>query len=94
MARMSRQLRHALQGKIKKHVVLLFLLCIPFSVMAEDSGNFLQHGDELLTLVQSDALEAEVVALQENVSLGRSLHAHRTRSAHHREATKNIVRYI
>jgi len=62
--------------------------------MAEDSSNFLQRGDELLGLVQSDALEAEVVALQENVSLGRSLHAHRTRSAHHREATKNVVRYI
>ena len=94
MARMSRQLRHALQEKIKKHVVLLSLLCIPLSVIAEDSSNFLQRGDELLTFVQSDALEAQVVALQENVSLGRSLHAHRTRSAHHREATKNIVRYI
>ncbi len=94
MARMSRQLRHTLQDEIKKHVVLLSLLCIPLSVMAEDSSNFLQRGDELLTLVQSAALEAEVVALQENVSLGRSLHAHRTRSAHHREATKNIVRYI
>lgn len=94
MARMSRQLRHALQDEIKKHVVLLSLLCIPLFAMAEDSRNFLQHGDELLTLVQSDALEAQVVALQENVSLGRNLHAHRTRSAHHREATENIVRYI
>lgn len=94
MARMSRQLRHVLQDKIKKHVVLLSLLCIPLSVIAEDSSNFLQRGDELLGLVQSDALEAEVVALQENVSLGRNLHAHRTRSAHHHEATKNIVRYI
>jgi len=91
---MSRQLRHVLQDEIKKHVVLLSLLCIPLSVIAEDSSNFLQRGDELLGLVQSDALEAEVVALQENVSLGRNLHAHRTRSAHHREATKNIVRYI
>lgn len=94
MARMSRQLRHALQDEIKKHVVLLSLLCIPLFAMAEDSRNFLQRGDELLTLVQSDALEAQVVALQENVSLGRNLHAHRTRSAHHREATENIVRYI
>lgn len=94
MARMSRQLRHALQEKIKKHVALLSLLCIPLSVMAEDSRDFLQRGDKLLTFVQSDALEAQVVALQENVSLGRSLQAHRTRNAHHREATKNIVRYI
>lgn len=94
MARMSRQLRHTLQVDIKKHVVLLSLLCMPLSVIAEDSSNFLQRGDELLGLVQSDVLEAEVVALQENVSLGRNLHAHRTRSAHHREATKNVVRYI
>ena len=94
MARMSRQLRHSLQDEIKKHVVLFSLLCIPLSVMAEDSSNFFKRGDELLARVQSDALEAEVVALQENVSLGRSLRAHRTRSAHHREATKNIVRYI
>lgn len=94
MARMSRQLRHALQDEVKKYVVLLSLLCILLSVMAEDSRNFLQRGDELLTLVQSDVLEAQVVALQENVSLGRNLHAHRTRSAHHREATENIVRYI
>ena len=94
MARMSRQLRHALQDEIKKHVVLLSLLCVPLFAMAEDSRNFLQRGDDLLTLVQSDALEAQVVALQENVSLGRNLHAHRTRSAHHREATENIVRYI
>ena len=94
MARMSRQLRHSFQDEIKKHVVLLSLLCIPLSVMAEDSSNFLQRGDELLTLVQADALKAQVVALQENVALGRSFHAHRTRSAHHREATENIVRYI
>ena len=94
MARMSRQLRHTLQDEIKKHVVLFSLLCIPLSVIAEDSSNFLQRGDELLMLVQSDVLEAQVVALQENVSLGRNLRAHRTRSAHHREATANIVRYI
>ena len=94
MARMSRQLKHPLQDKIKTYVVLLSLLCIPLSVMAEDSSNFSQRGDELLTFVQSDALEGQVVALQENVALGRSFHAHRTRSAHHREATENVVRYI
>ena len=94
MARMSRQLRDILQDDIKKHVVLLALISIALAAMAEDSGNFLKRGDELLTFVQADALAAEVVALQENVSLGRSLHAHRTRSAHHRGATENIVRYI
>ena len=94
MARMSRQLRHPLQDKIKTYVVLFSLLCMPLSVMAENGSNFSQRGDELLTFVQSDALEAQVVALQENVALGRNFHAHRTRSAHHREATENVVRYI
>lgn len=94
MARMSRQLRHTLQDDIKTYVALLSLLCIPLSVMAENSRNVSQRGDELLTFVQSDALEAQVVALQENVALGRSFHTYRTRSAHHREATENIVRYI
>lgn len=91
---MSRQLKHPLQDKIKTYVVLLSLLCIPLSVMAENGSNFSQRGDELLTFVQSDVLEAQVVALQENVALGRNFHAHRTRSAHHREATENVVRYI
>ena len=94
MARMSRQFKHLLQDKIKTYVVLFSLLCMPLSVMAENGSNFSQRGDELLTFVQSDALEAQVVALQENVALGRSFHAHRTRSAHHREATENVVRYI
>ena len=94
MARMSRQFKHPLQDKIKTYVVLFSLLCIPLSVMAENGSNFSQRGDELLTFVQSDVLEAQVVALQENVALGRNFHAHRTRSAHHREATENVVRYI
>ncbi len=93
MARMSRQLRHPIQDEIKKYIVLLSLLCIPLSVMAENSS-FSQRGDELLTLVQSDALEAQVIALQENVVPIPNFHAHRTRSAHHREATENIVHYI
>ncbi|MXV73141.1 Zn-dependent exopeptidase M28 [Candidatus Poribacteria bacterium] len=93
MARMSRQLRHPIQDDIKKYIVLLSLLCIPLSVMAENSS-FSQRGDELLTFVQSDALEAQVIALQENVVPIPNFHAHRTRNAHHREATENIVRYI
>ena len=93
MARMSRQLRHPIQDEIKKSIVLLSLLCIPLSVMAENSS-FSQRGDELLSLVQSDALEAQVIALQENVIPIPNFHAHRTRNAHHREATENIVRYI
>ncbi|MCY3739545.1 MAG: M28 family metallopeptidase [Candidatus Poribacteria bacterium] len=90
---MSRQLRHPIQDEIKKSIVLLSLLCIPLSVMAENSS-FSQRGDELLSLVQSDALEAQVIALQENVIPIPNFHAHRTRNAHHREATENIVRYI
>ena len=93
MARMSRQLRHPIQDEIKKYIVLLSLLCIPLSVMAENSS-FSQRGDELLTFVQSDALEAQVITLQENVVPISNFHAHRTRNAHHREATKNIVHYI
>ena len=94
MARMSRQLRPSFQDEIKKYLVLISLLCIPLSVMAENSSNFSQRGDALLTLVQADALEAQVVALQENVVPERNFHAHRTRSAHHREATQNTIRYI
>ncbi|RKU20227.1 hypothetical protein C6503_06550 [Candidatus Poribacteria bacterium] len=94
MARMSRQLRPSFQDDIKKSVVFFSLLCIPLSVVAENSSNFSQRGDELLTFVQSEALEAQVVALQENVVPERNFHAHRTRSAHHREATENVIRYI
>ena len=91
---MSRQLRPSFQDDIKRYVVLFSLLCIPLSAMAENSSNFSQRGDELLTLVQADALEAQVVALQENVVPERYFRAHRTRSAHHREATQNTIRYI
>ena len=62
--------------------------------MAEEGNPSLSRGDELLTFVQSDALEAQVIALQENFASGRNLRAHRTRSAHHREATDDIVHYI
>ena len=63
--------------------------------MAEKGNpSLLSRGDELLTLVQSDALEAQVIALQENFASGRNLRAHRTRSAHHRDATDDIVHYI
>ena len=94
MARMSRQLRPSFQDEIKKYLALISLLCISLSVMAENSSNFSQRGDALLTLVQADALEAQVVALQENVVPERNFRAHRTRSAHHREATQNTIRYI
>ncbi len=91
---MSRQLRRSLQATIKQHSIFFLLLCIVFPVMAEEGNQHLHRGDELLTLVQSEALEARVIALQENIAPGRNLQAYRTRSAHHREATDNIIRYI
>ena len=91
---MSRQLRHLFRVNVKKHTVLLAFLCLPLSVMAQESSHISQRGDSLLTLVQSDTLEAQVVALQENVVAGLAFHALRTRSAHHRKATENTIRYI
>lgn len=91
---MSRQLRRSLQAAIKTSVIFLIVVFIPFAVMAEEDNPSLNRGDELLTLVQSDALEAQVMALQENFIPGRNLQAYRTRNAHHRKATDNIVRYI
>ena len=90
---MSSQLRRCLQAQISAYAIVLSLLCIPSSITAA-GGNLLYRGDELLTLVQSEALEARVIALQENFASGHNLPAFRTRSAHHREATENVVRYI
>ena len=91
---MSSQLRRCLQAPISTYAIFLFLLCIPFSITAAADDKVLSRGDELLTLVQSEALEARVIALQENVAASGNFQALRTRSAHHREATENIVRYI
>ena len=91
---MSRQLRRSLRATIKRLPIFSLLLCIVLPIIAEEDNPFSQRGDELLTLVQSEALEARVIALQENIAPGRNLRAYRTRSAHHREATDNIVRYI
>ncbi|RKU37857.1 hypothetical protein C6495_01185, partial [Candidatus Poribacteria bacterium] len=44
--------------------------------------------------MQSEALEAHVIALQENVRQFPYPLAYRTRSAHHRAATDNAARYI
>ena len=91
---MSRQLRTFFEVALKKYASLLTLLCLLLSVSAQEGSNVSQRGDALLTQGHSDALEAQVVALQENVVAGLSLQALRTRSAHHREATENAVRYI
>ena len=91
---MSSQLRRCLQAQISAYAIFLFLLCIPFSITAAADDNLLSRGDELLTLVQSEALEARVLTLQENIASRGNFQALRTRSAHHREATENVVRYI
>lgn len=90
---MSRQLRRPSPAAIKNYTFLLLLLCISPSVVVGDNNNLSPRGDVLLTRVQSDALEAQVIALQENIGQGNR-HAYRTRSAHHREATENTVWYI
>lgn len=90
---MSRQLRRPSPAAIKNYTFLLLLLCISLSVVVGDNNNLSPRGDALLTRVQSDALEAQVIALQENIGQGNR-HAYRTRSAHHREATENTVWYI
>lgn len=91
---MSSQLRHCWQAQISVQVIFLFFLCVRFSITTAENDNLLSRGDELLTLVQSEALEARVIALQNNVGPGHKLHALQTRNAHHREATENVVRYI
>ncbi len=91
---MSSQLRHRFHAQISVYATFLSLLCIPFSITTAADDNLLSRGDELLTLVQSEELEARVIALQENIASGHNFRPLRTRSAHHREATDNVVRYI
>ena len=91
---MSSQLRRCLQTHISTYTIFLSLLCILFSIRAAADDQPLSRGDELLTLVQSESIEARVIALQENIAFGRNSLPLRTRSAHHRAATENIVHYI
>lgn len=88
---MSSQLRGVWRTQISASAIFLFFLCVCLRITTAADDQFLSRGDELLTLVQSEALEARVMALQENIGNSQAL---RTRSAHHREATDNIVRYI
>ena len=65
-----------------------------FFIFIFASAGWGERGDELLSLVQSEALEAHVIALQENVRQFPYPLAYRTRSAHHWAATDNAARYI
>ena len=89
---MSSQLRGYQRTQISTSIIFLLSLCPCICITAGADDGFLSRGDALLTLVQSEALEAQVIALQENS--GNYSQALRTRSAHHREATDNVVRYI
>ena len=68
-------------------VVVLAAYGISYSAHAD-------RGDDMLSLIQSETLEAHIVALQENVKQGRSQFAFRTRSAYNREASDNAAEYI
>ncbi|MDE0297541.1 MAG: M28 family peptidase [Candidatus Poribacteria bacterium] len=52
------------------------------------------RGDDILPLIQADALETHIFALQENIKRGRTDFAYRTRSAHNSEASDNAAEYI
>ena len=52
------------------------------------------RGDDILPLIEAEAIEAHIIALQENVKPGQSPIAYRTRSAHHRDALDNAAEYI
>lgn len=73
-------------------IVLIYATCLfPFFPSTFAHAD---HGDELIKKVQSDSLVSHVTALQENIAYSRNALAYRTRSAHHREATHNVVDYI
>ena len=53
-----------------------------------------ERGNELIKKVQSDAIISHVTVLQDNVTFFPRHLAYRTRNAHHREATDNVIEYI
>ena len=70
-------------------------LCV--IILAAFAVSYVAHadrGDDILSVIQSEALEAHIVALQENIKQGASPIAYRTRSAHNREASDNAAEYI
>ncbi len=79
------------KGLFYKHPIVqiftIFFFFLSVSVYAE-------RGDELIQKVQSDVLVSHVTALQDNVTFFPQHLAYRTRNAHHREATDNVINYI
>lgn len=74
-------------SKIRIYTIFLFIIFLPISVYAD-------RGDELIKMVESDQLISHVTALQDNAKFFPHYLAYRTRSAHHREATENVISYI
>lgn len=68
-------------------MIILAALGISYAAHAD-------RGDDILSLIQPETLEAHIVALQENIKQGRSQIAFRTRSAYNREASDNAAEYI
>ena len=68
-------------------VIILAAFGVPQAAHAD-------RGDDVLSLIQPEVLEAHIVALQENIEPGKSQTAFRTRSAYNREASNNAAEYI
>lgn len=72
---------------IQIYIVFLGIISLSISVYAE-------RGDDLINAVQSDQLVLHVTALQDNIRFFPHHLTYRTRSAHHHEATDNVIDYI
>ena len=74
-----------------KRQPLCMIILATFGILCSSHAD---RGDDILTLIEAEAIEAHIVALQENVKPGQSPIAYRTRSAHNRDALDNAAEYI
>lgn len=81
---------NSLHCKLNIAQICILLLLTLITIMSVYAG----RGDELIGKVQSDALITHVTALQDNVPSSPNDITFRTRSAHHQEASANVVDYI
>ena len=70
-----------------QYTIALLLFGISSMVLAD-------RGEDILPLIQTEALRAHSIALQENVRHGKFQTAYNTRSAYNREASDNAATYI
>ena len=68
-------------------VFLIYLLTSTYSTSAD-------IGEELISRVRTESLEKHVIALQDNITLFPTKRIFRSRNAHHKKATENVVNYI